>query len=80
MSKEHYEDDCEGCRPVLINPDTGQPLPENHPISQIVNGVFEKLSKQQKESFHKVCCLNSRDEQDLANVQVFRDEVAKKIN
>lgn len=66
MSKEKFQDDCPGCRPSIVNTETGEPCPEDHPVMRAINKVWEKASLEEKEAFHRVTCDNSRAKEDLA--------------
>ena len=61
MSREQFEEGCRGCRPAVINLETGQAEPDNSPIMIAINRVYDYASYEEKESFHKFTCLNSRD-------------------
>lgn len=52
----------------MLNLKTGQPLPESDPAMQLVMKVYEGFTMEEKESFHRVMVLNSRDPKDLAVV------------
>lgn len=60
MSIEKFDDECPGCRPVLINTETGQVLSEEHPQMQVVNKLWQETTKAEREAYHRVCCQNSR--------------------
>lgn len=72
MSKEKFNPHCEGCKPVVIDMATGQPLPDDGPVMQLVMGVYNSFTYAEKESFHAVMVLNSRKPEDLT--------VCEKIN
>lgn len=66
MSKEQFSDDCPGCRPAVIDVKTGKVMGPETPMMQIVNGVWAKTTREQRQAFHNVCCNNSRQPEDLA--------------
>ncbi len=79
MSKEQYDDNCEGCKPVIIDPETGEPLSASHPVMEVVQKIFTDLSREHKESFHRFCCLNSRAPEDLAAIQHIQQKIRDKV-
>ena len=58
---------------------TGLKLPENHPVMQIVNRVWNAASVEEHEAFHRVCCLNGRDENDMAMMKDLAGRIQKAI-
>jgi len=53
-------------RPVIVDQKTMQILPQDHPAMIRVNEVYDQLSLPEKQAWHRVTCLNSRDPIDLA--------------
>jgi hypothetical protein len=68
MSLKQFDDNCVGCRPALIDPITGTKFDSSHPFMQIVDRVWAATTREQRESFHNVCCLNSREPKDLEHM------------
>lgn len=66
MSIEVYDDSCPGCRPVLLDPATGWALPDDSPAMLALRRVWNLTTLKERQAFHRVCCLNSRDPADLA--------------
>jgi hypothetical protein len=66
MSRDEYQEGCPGCRPVIVDQKTMQILPQDHPAMIRVNEVYDQLSLPEKQAWHRVTCLNSRDPIDLA--------------
>lgn len=66
MSVEKFDDNCPGCKPALIDMETGTALPPESPIMQVVNHVWADSTLADREAFHNVCCLNSRAPADLS--------------
>lgn len=66
MSFEQYEEECSGCRPVVLDVKTLKALPPEHPIMQAVNSVWEQTTRAEREAFHRVTCQNSRDASDVS--------------
>jgi hypothetical protein len=69
MSIERFEDDCPGCRPCLIDVKTGQIMGEDEPPMRAAMRVWRATSRFEREAFHRVCCLNSRNPVDLQVIQ-----------
>lgn len=66
MSKEKFDLNCPGCRPAIVDIQTGQVLPADHPAMMKANKVFNEASILEKQAWHAVTCLNSRSPLDLA--------------
>lgn len=75
MSQEQYDENCDGCKPAMLDVQTGERLSDDHPAMQALQQVFNKLSKDEKAAFHRVCCLNSRDDRDLAVMGKIQQEL-----
>ena len=74
MSKEVFNDDCPGCRPAVIDVKTGKVMGPETPLMQVVNAVWAKTTREQREAFHNVCCHNSRTPKDLELAgRIFKD-------
>lgn len=69
MSLEKFNDDCSGCRPVIIDIKTGAVLPDDDPYMKRVLEVWAVLTREEKEAWHAVTCQNSRDPWTLEVVQ-----------
>jgi hypothetical protein len=69
MSQEQYEEDCQGCRPVCVDVETGQVMGPDTLIMQILNKIWDTIPKAEREAYHRVMCNASRAESDLATVQ-----------
>lgn len=65
MSWEEFSDECPGCRPALIDVETGKVLPEDSPTMQIIFTVWRRTTRKERQVFHRVTCLNSRVPSDL---------------
>lgn len=65
MSWEKFEEDCPGCRPVLLDAKTGKPFDPDHPVMKKINAVWENTTPEERQVFHRVTCNNSRDPGDL---------------
>ena len=68
MSLQRFDDSCPGCRPALLDLQTGLPLPDDHPAMLKVVALWATTTRAEREAFHHITCLNSRDPVDLALV------------
>lgn len=75
MSREKFDDNCPGCKPVILDPETLNPLPLDHPVMKKIAEVWAKTTYQQREAFHNVMCLNSRDPHELTLVEQIIDQL-----
>lgn len=58
FSPDHNPEGCPGCRPVVFDPDTGE---INADMTRKAEAIFDAATPDQKRSWHRVTCLNSRD-------------------
>ena len=65
MSRRIFDDNCPGCRPAIVDTRTGKVLPDSAPEMSAALAVWGRASPREREAFHAVCCLNSRDAADL---------------
>jgi hypothetical protein len=79
MSREQFQDDCPGCRPVGTNLD-GTPLPKNHALNVALSTLWENTDRPTKAAFHRCTCLNGRDPADLALCTAFLDQVRNRLS
>jgi hypothetical protein len=75
MSYETYEDDCPGCRPVLLDTRTGKQIPDDNPMMQVVLTLFEQLTLTEKQAWHRFTCQNSSAPADLKAVAMFQARI-----
>ena len=66
MSFEYFENDCPGCKPVLLDQKTMRQMPETSPEMQAVLGVWAKTTLEERQAFHRFTCQNSRTPADMA--------------
>lgn len=79
MTRQKYDDDCPGCRPTMINTETGEVFPPDSSQMKAVMEVWATLTIDEKQSFHRCCCLNSRDEKDLIVMQTIVDRLQGRV-
>lgn len=68
MSWKEYESDCPGCRPALIDAQTGKLMERDSDPMRAINAVFDSATLQEKKAFHNVMCNNSREPMEMALV------------
>lgn len=78
---ESYEENCQGCKPVILDIKTGRPFPADHPAVVAINAVFNSLPLSDKQAWHELTCHNSREPQVLAAMarvqKLFSDALEK---
>lgn len=79
MSCNTFDPNCRGCRPGIINAQTGQVLPDTDPLMMIVNSVWDASTIEEQEAFWKVTVKNSRDPQDLSLAEALSARVQAKM-
>jgi len=65
MSLKEYQEDCPGCRPVIIDFKTGQRLPDDDPKMVVLLKIWREASHREKVAFHNVTCNSSRRDLDV---------------
>lgn len=78
MSNAVFDDTCKGCRPILVDPNTMEPLPLNHKIMQVVDLVWAATTFQQRKAFHDFCCLNDHAPENLATMKMITEEIERR--
>lgn len=65
MAKHEFCDHCPGCRPALLNAQTGQVMADDDPIMIAVNKVWNHdTTYDMRKAFIEVTLHNSEDERD----------------
>ncbi len=72
MSRLIFSDDCPGCRPAVIDPESGKVLQHDHPVMRAINAVWDKTTYAERQSFHRFTCLGSMAEVDLLTVKALQ--------
>lgn len=60
MSREHFDDNCEGCRPALLNAKTGLAEPADSPLMQAVMRVWGTTAVEERLAWHSFTCGNDQ--------------------
>ena len=66
MTCKQFDPECPDCRPLAIDPRTGQQLPADHPATKILQQAFDSLPLQDKEAVWRVWVLSSETFEDRA--------------
>lgn len=80
MSRTKYEDSCSGCRPVLLDPKSGKVWADDSPAMHAVMHVWEGTTREEREAFHRVTCLNSRRFYDVHIMQQISQRISEELN
>lgn len=75
MSKEHYDDACPDCQPVLVNADTGKPLPADSREMQVALRLWDEFSLEDRRAWHRVTCNNAPSAADMSIAQAFSERI-----
>jgi hypothetical protein len=74
--EDHDPEGCPGCRPVVLDPQTGKVVLEMTAKAFL---AFKATTPETRKSWHRVTCLNSRDPNDLALSKVLLDAISKEL-
>ena len=75
MSRARFDDECPGCRPMMVNVETGQPYADDSAEMTAVNRVWSATTLAERQAWHRFTCLNSRSIVDLQVVKDFSDRL-----
>lgn len=53
MSQEKFNNDCPGCKPVLLDAKTKTALPDDSPAMIAIMKIWKTLTLEERESFHR---------------------------
>ncbi len=79
MTCEAFDPNCEGCRPVILDVTTHEPLPADSAVMRAVNTVWDAAPREEQEAFHRVTVKNSRDPLDLELLKGLSDRMSAAI-
>jgi len=75
--RDHFDDKCAGCRPAMVDVNTGLPLADDSPEMTIVNSLWAETTLDERRAWHRVTCQNSRKRRDVRFAKAFADRVAQ---
>jgi hypothetical protein len=59
--KKPHSPNCSGCRPVLLDVETGETMSHKHPAMIAVNAEYDKTTDRERQAWHAFTVQNSRD-------------------
>lgn len=65
MSCDAFDPSCPDCRPCLLDPETGKPLPEGHTAAAAVSRAWDAAPREEQEAFWRATVKSSKDPEDL---------------
>lgn len=72
MSRQNYQDDCPGCRPVVLDVIAKQ---VDEAMTAKVLEFWKTTTLVQRKAFHRFTCLNSRETEDLRIIARLRKQM-----
>lgn len=60
---------------MIVDMATSKRLPEDHPVTIAVMALWDGLTEGQRQAWHAVTCLNSREPYDMLAVRRFVDDM-----
>jgi hypothetical protein len=75
MSRERFDDECSGCRPAMVNMETGKLFPDDSVEMTTINRLWGETTLQERQAWHRVTCQNSRALVDVQTAKAFADRV-----
>jgi hypothetical protein len=79
VSREAFDENCPGCKPAILDIKTQQPLPDDHVIMQAVHKVWETTTREEREAFHRLTCLNDTSDETRSKLQSLYERIALAI-
>ena len=82
MNHTHAEFDpnCEGCRPAMMDPQTGERLSSDHPAMKVINELWDAAPRAEQEACFRVWVHNSRADRDMRLAGEFFQRVQQKLD
>ena len=74
MSFAKYDDNCPGCRPVVMTLE-GDVLPDTHPVMVAINDVWKETTSAERVAWHAFTCQNAKDTVTLAMISRLRQRM-----
>ena len=75
MSWQKFDDECPGCKPALLDLQTGQVKPDDSQEMVAIFGVWKNTTLEERQAWHRVCCQQSPTRDDIR----FADEFALRV-
>jgi hypothetical protein len=75
MSHAHFDDECVGCRPAMVDIETGRVYADDTLEMTIVNRLWSETTLGERQAWHRVTCQNSRSLVDMQFAKAFADRL-----
>jgi len=75
MAWSVFDDECTGCKPSMMDVETGQVLSDHAPSMKIVFRLWGETTLAERQAWHRVTCLSSRSLVDVQLATDFMDRV-----
>lgn len=62
----HYDEKCPDCRPAMIDQNTGERIPNDHPMMKAVLSVYDVASLEERRALHKLWVDSDMSEENMA--------------
>lgn len=61
----HYDENCPGCRPAMIDVKTGKRMASNHPVMLAVLSVYDNATLEERRALHKLWVDSDQSEENM---------------
>lgn len=78
MNRDPSSVDCPTCHPTIIDP-KGQSLASDTPEMIATLSVWNQSSLAERQAYHRVTCLNSRDDADMTVFQALSERIQEAV-
>jgi len=75
MSRDKFDDNCAGCKPMMMDPVTRMVYPDDHPMMVVVLRLWSETTIEERRAWHRFTCQNSRAVEDLKFAQTFSERI-----
>ena len=77
MSRKHFDDECPGCRPAMVDAATGQPIADDSVEMTTVNRLWSETTFGERRAWHRFTCQNSRRPEDVQFAKTFAERIGE---
>lgn len=75
MSYSKFDDECAGCKPAMMDVETGKVIPDDAPSMMVVLRVWSTTTLAERQAWHRFTCLSSRTVDDVHVARSFAQRV-----
>ena len=75
MSFQTFDAECSGCKPALVDTQTGEVFPDDNPSMQIVLRLWGATTLAERQAWHRVTCQSSKSPGDLLHARAFAERI-----